>query len=83
MLPLILRIANSEHISNIQEHQHGNLVFFDFLGTFIVSGKEIIATVINALVAAASFYSIWQNMKHSQGIVFVTCVTLLYEINQT
>ncbi|XP_065226091.1 endoplasmic reticulum metallopeptidase 1-like isoform X2 [Planococcus citri] len=68
MLPLILRIANSEHISNIQEYQHGNLVFFDFLGTFIVSGKELIATVINALVAAASFYSIWYNMKHSQGV---------------
>lgn len=68
MLPLILRLVNSKYISNVQEHRHGNLVFFDFLGAFIISGKEIVATVVNVAVAAASIYSIWHNMKYAHSI---------------
>ena len=65
ILPLILSIVNSEYLSNMQAHSKGNLVFLDFLGAFIVSGKEILATVINVLIIALSVYSMWHNSKQT------------------
>lgn len=65
ILPLILSLVNSEYLANVQAHSKGNLVFFDFLGVFIVSGKEILATVVNVVIIALMVYSVWNNSKQS------------------
>ncbi len=69
ILPLILRLVNSDYLSNIQAHSKGNLVYFDILGTFIVAGREMLATFINVLIIAASVYALWRNMKYSSGML--------------
>lgn len=68
ILPLILQIVNSEYLSNVDAYSKGNLVFFDFIGAFIITGKEIVAIFINITIALLSIYSVWYNMRHSVGI---------------
>lgn len=67
ILPLILQIVNSEYLSNVDAYSKGNLVFFDFIGAFIITGKEIVAIFINITIALLSIYSVWYNMRHSVG----------------
>lgn len=67
ILPLILRLVNSDYLPKAQQYNKGNLVYFDFLGSFIVSGKEIFSTLINIVFIFGSAYSVWYNMNNTQS----------------
>lgn len=40
-------------------------MYFDVLGSFIVSGKEISATLVNVIIILGSAYSVWYNMNYT------------------
>jgi hypothetical protein len=44
-------------------HSFSNLVFFDFLGAFVIRWSEGTGTLINTLAAAVSIYCLFKNMK--------------------
>ncbi|XP_050425475.1 endoplasmic reticulum metallopeptidase 1-like [Adelges cooleyi] len=65
MLPLILKLVNSNKISNIEKYSNGNLVFFDFLGLFIIHWSEDLSDIINICVIIISFFVILHNANHN------------------
>ncbi|XP_025425478.1 endoplasmic reticulum metallopeptidase 1-like isoform X2 [Sipha flava] len=65
MLPLILKLVNSEQISDVENYSTGNLVFFDFLGIFIVYWSEVLADIINISVIIISLLIILYNASNN------------------
>jgi len=61
MLPLILKLVNSKQISDVEKYSMGNLVFFDFLGIFIVHWSEVLSDIINISVIIVSLLIILYN----------------------
>lgn len=51
VLALTREMANSDHLSAVEDEAGSNIVFFDFLGLFFVTYSMRVATVINATVA--------------------------------
>jgi hypothetical protein len=65
MLPLILKLVNSVQISDVEKYSTGNLVFFDFLGIFIVHWSEVLSDIINISVIFVSLLVILYNASHT------------------
>ncbi|KAK4885667.1 hypothetical protein RN001_001938 [Aquatica leii] len=63
ILALARGMAMGHQLSNIESHRAGNLVFFDFLGAFVVRWPMVIADIINLSSVILSFYSVYENMK--------------------
>ncbi|XP_027845862.2 endoplasmic reticulum metallopeptidase 1-like [Aphis gossypii] len=66
MLPLILKLVNSVQISDVEKYSTGNLVFFDFLGIFIVHWSEVLSDIINISVIIISLLVILYNASHTR-----------------
>lgn len=45
----------SEKLADSSEYRHGNMVFFDLLGVFVVAYPARVGTILNYVVAAATF----------------------------
>ncbi|XP_046662135.1 endoplasmic reticulum metallopeptidase 1-like [Homalodisca vitripennis] len=71
ILPLVLRLVAAPEMGNVSAHRAGNLVFFDFLGAFIVTWSEPMAAFVNIAVVIVSIYVVRWNMKDTnrQGIL--------------
>jgi hypothetical protein len=65
ILALTLGIANSDKMANTKKYASGNLVFFDFLGAFVVRWSEDIGLFINTFAVAVSVYCLFKTMKAS------------------
>lgn len=63
ILALARGMAQGHQLANIESHRAGHLVFFDFLGAFVVRWPMAIADLINFSTVILSFYSIYVNMK--------------------
>ncbi|KAF5278793.1 hypothetical protein FQA39_LY18351 [Lamprigera yunnana] len=63
ILALARGMATGHQLSNVESHRAGNLVFFDFLGAFVVRWPMFIADIINISSVILSFYSVYENMK--------------------
>lgn len=61
ILPLVLRLVASPEMANVAAHRSGNLVFFDFLGAFIVRWSEPTAFFLNTFLVVFSLYTVWWN----------------------
>lgn len=74
ILALARGMAQGHQLANIESHRAGNLVFFDFLGAFVVRWPMPVADVVNLFAVILSFYSIFINMNKayaSDGKLFV------------
>lgn len=65
ILALAKGMARGHQLSNVDQFKAGNLVFFDFLGAFVVRWPMHVADVINILSVIFSFYSIYGNMRNA------------------
>lgn len=75
ILSLARGMARGHQLSNIESHRAGNLVFFDFLGAFVVRWSMTVSNIINTLSVIFSVYTIMQNSKENTNgtICLVIC----------
>ncbi|KAL1493675.1 hypothetical protein ABEB36_009373 [Hypothenemus hampei] len=66
ILALARGMAQGHQLSNVDEYRHGNLVFFDFLGAFVIRWPMLVADVINVVSVIVSFYCIFKNAKDAK-----------------
>lgn len=80
ILALAKGMAQGHQISNVDKHRTGNLVFFDFLGAFVIRWTMLMSDLINLSSVIISVYTIYTNIKeNSNGIVdFTSRVANLY-----
>lgn len=48
-------LVTSEKLADASEYRHGNMVFFDLLGVVVVAYPARVGTILNYMVAAATF----------------------------
>lgn len=56
-------MAQGHQLSHVEDYRAGNLVFFDFLGAFVVRWPMMVADVINILSVIFSVYTVYMNAK--------------------
>lgn len=66
ILALAKGMAQGRQLSQVEQFRAGNLVFFDFLGAFVVRWPMLIADIINIISVIFSLYSIFMNMKSAE-----------------
>lgn len=55
ILEVLRYLLMSEKMADASEYRHGNMVFFDLLGVFVVAYPARVGTILNYVVAAATF----------------------------
>lgn len=55
ILAVLKHLAMSERLADSSEYRHGNMVFFDLLGVFVVAYPARVGTILNYVVATATF----------------------------
>ncbi|XP_018563035.1 endoplasmic reticulum metallopeptidase 1 isoform X1 [Anoplophora glabripennis] len=63
ILALARGMAQGHQLSDVEKYRAGNLVFFDFLGAFVIRWPMLIADIINLSSVIFSLYSIYGNVK--------------------
>lgn len=72
ILALARGMAQGHQLENVQKHSAGNLVFFDFLGAFVVRWPMEVSDLINILSVIFSIYTIRMNaIEASKGMLFI------------
>ncbi|KAI4469139.1 metallopeptidase m28 family member [Holotrichia oblita] len=69
ILSLARGMAQGHQLADIENHRAGNLVFFDFLGAFVVRWPMLISDIINTLSVIFSIYTIMENSKENKNVV--------------
>lgn len=70
ILSLAQGMAQGHQLSDIENHKAGNLVFFDFLGAFVVRWPMMVSDIINILSVIFSVYTIIENSKENKDGMF-------------
>ncbi|XP_062456249.1 endoplasmic reticulum metallopeptidase 1 [Rhea pennata] len=55
VLAVLKYLATSDKLAKSFEYQHGNVVFFDILGLFVLAYPARVGTIINSVIAAIAF----------------------------
>ncbi|XP_054467856.1 endoplasmic reticulum metallopeptidase 1 isoform X1 [Anoplopoma fimbria] len=55
ILAVLRYLVMSEKLADSSEYRHGNMVFFDLLGVVVVAYPSRVGTILNYMVAAATF----------------------------
>lgn len=63
ILALTLGMARGHQLADVDSHRLGNLVFFDFLGAFVIRWSLTMSNVINTFAVILSLYTIYRNAK--------------------
>ncbi|CAG9762031.1 unnamed protein product [Ceutorhynchus assimilis] len=66
ILALAKGMAQGHQLSNVENYRAGNLVFFDFLGAFVIRWPMAVADFVNFLSVIGSFYCIFWNLKEAK-----------------
>lgn len=66
ILALAKGMARGHQLSNVESHRAGNLVFFDFLGAFVVRWPMHVGDIINILTVIASLYTVYANLRENE-----------------
>lgn len=66
MLALIVALANSNELANIEQFADGNLIFFDILGAFVIRWSEAFNKFINIAVIVMSVFTIRKNIQEAR-----------------
>lgn len=61
ILALAKAMVSGHHLSSVEKYKHGNLVFFDFLGAFVIRWTEFVSNFVNVSVIALSLYALYRN----------------------
>ncbi|XP_061118200.1 endoplasmic reticulum metallopeptidase 1 [Conger conger] len=56
ILAVLKHLAMSEKLADSSEYRHGNMVFFDLLGVFVVAYPARVGTIINCMATMATFF---------------------------
>ncbi|XP_040581648.1 endoplasmic reticulum metallopeptidase 1 [Lepeophtheirus salmonis] len=56
VLAVVRRVANSDILRDTSSHRSGNIIYFDFLGLFLIYYPQWIGVVLNILVISLSFW---------------------------
>ncbi|KAH1007293.1 hypothetical protein HUJ04_004549 [Dendroctonus ponderosae] len=65
ILALAKGMAQGHQLSNVEQYRPGNLVFFDFLGAFVIRWTMPVSDLINALSVIVSLYCIYSNAEEA------------------
>ena len=63
LLAVLKGLANSPFLVNPGEYKHGEVVFFDVVGLFMVHYPERLGVIINSIVIVLSFICIFSKMQ--------------------
>ncbi|KAK5852058.1 hypothetical protein PBY51_023562 [Eleginops maclovinus] len=55
ILAVLRYLVTSEKLADSSEYRHGNMVFYDLLGVFVVAYPARVGTILNYIVATATF----------------------------
>ncbi|XP_060528863.1 endoplasmic reticulum metallopeptidase 1-like [Cylas formicarius] len=66
ILALAKGMAQGHQLANVEQYRAGNLVFFDFLGAFVIRWPMATADVINTLSVIFSFYCVFKNAEEAK-----------------
>lgn len=86
ILSLARALSNASELSNIEANESGHVVFFDFLGLFMISYTEDSGKIINYSTAGAAFIlviiSIWRmsavsSIPHCQVVQRIVILVIL------
>lgn len=74
LLEMVIRLSRSPLVADPSSDQHGAMVFYDFLGLYMILYPQRIGWILNSLVAAVAFVGIAlkfskksTNAAHSNG----------------
>ncbi|KAM3600329.1 uncharacterized protein V6R79_021557 [Siganus canaliculatus] len=56
ILAVLRYLVTSEKLADSSEYRHGNMVFFDLLGVVVVAYPARVGTILNYIVATATFF---------------------------
>ena len=65
LLAVVRHIAESEILADTSQHSQGALVFFDFLGLYLVHYSEALGVLVNMVTVAASLWLTADKVIHS------------------
>jgi hypothetical protein len=71
MLALLKELANAPELENMDEHSNGQMVYYDYLGWFMIYYTNTTSKILNSLAIVLSVISI---------IVFMVCTIVNYEV---
>ncbi|XP_011497152.1 PREDICTED: endoplasmic reticulum metallopeptidase 1-like [Ceratosolen solmsi marchali] len=66
ILSLSLAILSSQYLTEETQISEGSLVFFDFLGLFVIRWPEYIAKIVNVIGIGIGLYSIYTDMHSTR-----------------
>lgn len=69
ILALARGMAQGHKLADVDSHRLGHLVFFDFLGAFVVRWPMAVSDLVNITTVILSFYTIYVNAKDAAKIV--------------
>uniref|UniRef100_A0A1I8P5N1 FXNA-like protease n=1 Tax=Stomoxys calcitrans TaxID=35570 RepID=A0A1I8P5N1_STOCA len=67
VLALTWALANAEELTNPEEHAEGHVVFYDFLGWFMVAYTETTGIIINSIVCCCAIIFIFLSVFLMSG----------------
>ncbi|KAM6985504.1 endoplasmic reticulum metallopeptidase 1-like isoform 1-T1 [Aplochiton taeniatus] len=68
ILAVLKHLVMSEKLADSSEYRHGNMVFFDLLGLVVVAYPARVGTILNYLVAVATFLYLGRKCsRHNNG----------------
>lgn len=68
ILALVKEIANAYQLADVEKYREGNLIFFDFLGAFVVRWSEFVSNLINIGSIIFSIFTIYRHQKGKNNI---------------
>lgn len=66
ILALARGMAQGHQMSHVEDYRAGNLVFFDFLGAFVVRWPMMVADFINVSSVIFSIFTVYMNAKDAE-----------------
>lgn len=63
MLSLIKELGNSPFLANPGEEKHGKVIYFDFIGAFMVVYTHRVGVVLNSVTAAIVLMVLWSSRR--------------------
>ncbi|XP_053558534.1 endoplasmic reticulum metallopeptidase 1 [Bombina bombina] len=85
ILSVLKYLATSHLLADSSEFRHGNMVFFDVCGLFVLSYPARVGTIINYIIATLAAFVLWKKItKHRRGgtnyakdLLFGVLITLM------
>lgn len=65
ILALAKGMAQGHQLSEVEKHSQGNLVFFDFLGAFVVRWQMIVGDTVNIFAVIFSICTLYWNFQEA------------------